>query len=134
LSTQAKPKTLKQLQRTWYAKLKKEGFEDIESPKGGLKRSALGLLEHATYGDNALTRASYYRMAGYLLHDYIFENQREKLVWSMHSEGKDQRTMIKELRRRRMRGANFDAIRATIQKLEAEMKKRYQDNVESSEG
>ncbi len=126
------PKDFKKLQREWNKKLKDSGFNDIEQANGLLKRWDSHYFQlQFSQNHQGLTKEfqeskmAYYRMAGYFLNDYKFTDESEKLIWTMHAEGKGQRSIIKELKHRGLRG-HFDFVGATIRRLVVEMKKRYQ--------
>lgn len=121
-------KELKKLQREWNKKLKDSGFVDAEEPDGRLKRWH-GHYFHNRYRPDPEFQASkeeYYRMAGHFLYDHAFEDDVQRLIWSMHAEGKGQRVIIKELKHRGLRG-HFDFVGSTIRNLAIAMKKRYQN-------
>lgn len=126
-------KDFKKLQREWNKRLKDSGFKDIEQPDGRLKRWDSHYFQlQFSQNHQGLTKEyqeskiAYYRMAGYFLNDYKFQDEVEKLIWNMHSEGVGQRAIIKELKHRGLRG-HFDYVGGTIRRLAAEMKKRYQN-------
>ena len=82
---------LLELRRTWYAKLKRDGFKDIEvmDDRGDMN----GLLSghNATelsgiVGKNDL-RESYYRLAGRFRHEFVFSSSLDALIWELYAEG-----------------------------------------------
>lgn len=119
-----KPKSLKQLTREWDKRLKDSGFEDIEQRDGRLKRWESHFFKQRPDVEFQEAKTSYYRMAGYFLHEHKFEDDVIKLIWQLHSEGLGQRTIIKELKHRGLRG-HFNFVGSTIRTLAALMKKRY---------
>ncbi len=123
-------KELTSLQKVWYKKLKKSGFNDLEYDEDTLKQYSSskiyrGRLNGKDYADQAVSNVateSYYRLAGHFLHDHKFETEREKTIWSYHAEGKSFREIAKALRTRHYK-ANKDSINVIIKKLAAEMMK-----------
>lgn len=80
-----KPKDFKKLKAEWYSKLKDSGFKDIEKKSGQLTRGAPRLDDRAQVQVEAIE--SYYRMARIFLIEYKFEDEIQKTVWELHSEG-----------------------------------------------
>lgn len=76
-----------ELQKQWYKKLKDTGFEDIEQDEEKLKnRTALQNL--SKYEPiTAAAKEEYYRLAGQFLYEYEFSNDRERVIWELHSDG-----------------------------------------------
>ncbi len=120
----------KKLARLWAKKLANSGFEDIEQSDGRLKKWEAHYFNHRPDKPFQEAKTAYYRMAGYLLHDHIFEDEKEKLIWSLHAEGKGQRQIIRELHKQGHQ-ACFDSLRPVINKLSAEMKRKYQEGKEN---
>lgn len=90
----ANSKDLKKLQKVWYKKLKKSGFEDIEKDENTLKHWATRVFKESSngsyYNEKEVyykSREEYYRMAGRFLWDFTFDNKLEHKIWSLHSEG-----------------------------------------------
>ncbi len=99
-------KKLNKLKDKWYAKLEREGFNDIEQEDGRLKSWSMHFVQ-ARYGNTAEFEAKqdYYRLAGQLLHEHKFESELEKLIWEKHCEGETVRgivTMLKKLGTRKL--------------------------------
>lgn len=110
------------LQREWYAKLKKSGFEDIETgdDSDGLLKSSkrFDTDKRVPIADVAASweaSAEYYQRAGQFLHAREWEESWERDVWELHSEGVGQN----EIARRTHRGNTL--VNATIVRLRAEM-------------
>jgi hypothetical protein len=85
-----KPKTFNQLQEEWYAKLKKEGFEDIEQTdtKERLLKSWHSSYFHSRHNPHDFRhQEEYFRQATNFYHSHDFKNQAEKKIWLLHSEG-----------------------------------------------
>ena len=96
----------KALKDKWYAKLKKEGFNDIESDEDNLKRwdhmyfvarhtnfetksnPKLGGASTSTWSGLAFTsRQEYFQLAGVFLYEHQFETETDRLVWELHYSG-----------------------------------------------
>lgn len=116
-------KELKKLQTKWYAKLKKEGFKDVEQPDGNLKvwHSYFFKVHHNETVYQA--KEDYYRKAGHFLHEHIFQDSREKLIWTLHTDGISVRNIVKALHKKRYT-AYFDLVRNTIKALSQLMLKK----------
>lgn len=92
------PKDFEVLKRTWYDKLKKEGFEDAETANGELKAFHSFDVHRTLHPRNAIVntaREEYYRMAGQFLFSHRFPNVLYKFVWKSHSDGLSYRTIAK---------------------------------------
>lgn len=114
----ATSKTLLTLRRQWYARLAREGFEDIETltrngeiysclnrkrmhgrpvdnyERGG-ERNDLGVIR-SSHGLFQL-KAEYYRFAGQFLWDHEFKNRLERKIWALHAEGATYREIVERL-------------------------------------
>lgn len=85
-------------QRHWYAKLKKEGFDDIEPVENTpyLKDHHLRSLKACNRSER--TRAEeFYRFAGQFYWLYTFKNSWHKRVWKLFSTGSTERQIVKIL-------------------------------------
>jgi hypothetical protein len=105
----------RKLQREWYAKLKASGFEDIETgdEHDGLLKTDKRIEEGR--GEEYQASAEYYRCAGVFLHHRHWRDQRERLIWELHSEG----VGMNEIARRARAGNTL--VHATINRLRDEM-------------
>ncbi len=122
-----KDKDFKALEDLWYAKLKKSGFEDIETPGDRLKWStaqAVARAKNQGKPDLYESKEEYYRMAGHFLHDHVFEGKAEKYVWEYHAVGKSMRDISKLLKKSRIYMATTQ-VKETIHRLRDIMFKRY---------
>lgn len=82
-------------QKKWYAKLKDEGFQDIEATK-----STRGVTRSGDDSRTVLPQASvseYYRLARAFLHDYTFKDNKHWHMWLLHSEGLSIRMIAEKL-------------------------------------
>ena len=104
-------KELKELQKEWYAKLKEEGFEDIEyfdsdlEPKDWLKGNS---KFSPIWGDEQIAAThdqressgnlDYYLQATALLHkEDVFASDTEREIWEMHADGLSLRSIGKQV-------------------------------------
>jgi hypothetical protein len=121
------------LVRRWYKKLKKVGFDDIEQDTRNLK------IYHSHYfmvkyfdlhrdGDrwagstSFRAKASYYRLASAFTHSHNFKDKKEKLIWSLHSDGVAMvniRKILAEIGQK----TYIDGVRKTINRLSSIMLK-----------
>jgi hypothetical protein len=116
------------LRDIWYKKLKDAGFEDIErdetqlkvysSFKFGKKR---GQLQHG----GGEFKEAYYYMATHFLNDYKFDNEVEKIVWSLHTEAVSVANITKYLHAHKIAKTNRQYVWEMVKKLEDLMKKLY---------
>lgn len=101
-----KSKELIELQKEWYAKLAKEGFEDIEEfdaqmePIDTLKRST---FTHALkIKDRYVQQEAYYNAAGKLAHSTLIP-EKDREIWRLHAQGYTHRQIV-EMQNRSHRG------------------------------
>lgn len=119
----------KKLQKQWYEKLAKEGFEDIEQTDGNLKvwtshiHRSLQSLANPTLRE---AKETYYRLASQFLHEFVFPDQKTKKIWQMHSDGISYRHIAKELAKSGHH-ADKDSIWRIVRNLRNEMKKQYEN-------
>ena len=82
------PQELQKLKQTWYKKLKRSGFKDIEDDKGRLKQ------HHSEYFKNFFTpltayaQERYFTEARHLLYDesVVWKAPYHKKVWAAYAE------------------------------------------------
>jgi len=121
-------KEFKKLKNSWYEKLKKSGFEDIEYKDGSLKSSAFRRQrdknKHYTQIQIDAVQA-YYRMAFHFLHEYEFESEFDRIVWEYHTNGIGTRSISKLLQKVNLSGTSKTKIWLTVKKLREIMKRRY---------
>lgn len=116
------------LQRKWYKKAEKSGFEDIEQPDENLKIWSYRFVK-ACENDPTLhqSKEEYYRLAGSFLHEHLFKDQKSRLIWQMHSEGVSIRNIVKALKSRRFKTYRRE-VHQIIQDLAALMLKKADSN------
>jgi hypothetical protein len=106
---------LKKLQKEWYAKLKKAGFDDIEYEDGSLRSAA----PRSPMQKDPLIREAiqeYYYMANQFLHTHTFESKREQIIWEYHANGIGSADIVKVLKKVRIK-LHESRVRAIIVKL-----------------
>lgn len=97
------------LKAEWYKKLKKEGFEDVETDEEHLEtwHSTFFKVRHnATLSE---AKEAYYRRATHFLNDYNFDSDLEKALWGLHAEGISIRNIVKALK-----GKGFKAYKNSV--------------------
>lgn len=109
--------SLTDLQKKWYEKLKKSGFEDIESSNGALKVWASS-YHKLRLSHNFEYKEAYARKAGQFLHEHKFSDSRDRHVWEMHCEGISIRETVKRLKKK-----NFKAYKFLVEEILARLKK-----------
>jgi len=119
---------LKKLQDRWYAKLKKEGFDDIEQRDGNLKTWHSSMFQNRRkkrYTEDSWdSKIEYYRLAEHFLNDNKFKNEQEKKTWELHSEGISYEKISIRLKALGFkRGVSKDSIHKLIKLLAATMVK-----------
>lgn len=125
-------KSYQELKDTWYKKLKKSGFEDIEQDNGLLKSwESHRVLKESAKGHSVSTilqrvesKTTYFRLAGQFLYDHTFETDLDRIIWTKHAEGMSKRAISQTLKKMRFkRSPTF--IQTTIMRLREAMKLRY---------
>lgn len=116
---------LSPLEKTWYKKLEDSGFKDIETTDDvfwGERKKKRRLT--ATYS----TTYEYYRLAGFFLYDYKFRDERDRLIWHLHCEGKTLHSIARETKKvgYKVEKSTVDNV---IKRLAKEMIKLYGDEV-----
>lgn len=121
-SSPYKTNDFKALKAAWDKRLKKSGFEDIETVNGELKTYHTSLFNDA--GDATLREAKedYYRHAGYFLNDHKFASELERKIWELHADGYGIRQIVTTLNKRGYH-VYKDKIHKILQPLTKEMLK-----------
>jgi len=112
----------KTLQATWYKKLAKKGFDDIEQDEDKLKSWTKAAYD-SRYSTYRFANEEYYRLAGHFLHEYKFESEVERFIWEQHSIGLTSRAIAEMAKKKRLRVTTNSRVHAIIKKLEKEMLK-----------
>lgn len=116
----------KSLQAEWYAKIKADGFQDLERAKDqdGLLSSS-GAQPQAKFSEITLQlRAIYYRrLTNFITHNPNWSNDKlANLVASLYIEGISYRKMIPIVKRRLKRTTNVWRIHKIVKALEVRAK------------
>lgn len=115
----------KKLNKKWQKKLKDSGFNDLEEMGTNgtirLKSWANSIFARSKHHNSTQREATteYYRLAGLFLHDYEFEDEEDKLIWELHSQGLSRHSIEKRC------GVSTERNRAIVKRLVVEMKKLY---------
>lgn len=122
--SQFKNPEFRKLQRDWYKKLKEDGFEDIEdtnSKEEFLKEwhSSSFQLSHdpATFE----AKQEYFYLATKFLSSYQFPTEVERIIWTLHAEGKSLREIAVDLQTKGHRLFK-DKVHHIVKNLEAVMR------------
>lgn len=114
------------LQNEWYEKLKNDGFDDIETRRGALKKFHSKRFRSATdpYSDPEYLKSkqNYYIRATQFITFFKFESDLEKEIWTLHADGKSFRVIALSIRHKD-KGANKDKISGIINRLKIHFKK-----------
>lgn len=120
-----KSKQFKDLQATWYKKLKNSGFEDIEKDEKYLKFYPLEYFETHYDPIKYQAKEDYYRMAGKFLYDHFFNeagnarkdrDQESRLIWQAHAEGTSIRNIVKLIKKKGFKSKR-DKVHKIVQQL-----------------
>lgn len=89
----------KALQKEWYARLRADGFEDIENQEGMLKEWDFNFFRNKFDQIKYETTLLYYSRARGLLNTFQFKNELERAIWELHCEGLSERKIASKLRK-----------------------------------
>lgn len=91
----------KKLRQEWYAKLKAEGFNDIETLAGDLKEfstsGSRNIKKVLTQSGGWQFKQEYYRLASKFLNEYKFNTKLDSIIWEYHTNGISVRNIAKAL-------------------------------------
>ena len=109
-------------QKKWYAKLKADGFCDIEQTPGVddsmLKKWASSALIHNFDMIKYAAKSEYYQLAGHFLNSHEFASNFERSIWDKHSEGMSIRCICEYLAKHyRKQSSGRDKVHSIIEKL-----------------
>jgi hypothetical protein len=91
------------LQKKWYAKLREEGFNDIEyfyedmEPRDILKKTLTSKIKDAADADNMVYTELFYSHSRQYYWDTTFEDPLDKQIWFLFSEGTPYLKIAKQL-------------------------------------
>lgn len=94
-------KDFRELHKKWHGKLETSKFfdhEEFDSPMELMKVHENERFRGMYTGDEFLAQQRYYELAGQLLHDHSFKNQKEQNIWKMHAEGFSIKDIAKKLK------------------------------------
>ena len=112
------------LQKEWYKKLKESGFKDIEKKNGSIGRTQLNLSNRNF--DQIQATQEYYSMARTFILEHVFKDNLEKYIWTKHSEGDSERTIVKCMQEDKLETIPSRAtVGRIIKKLVKLMKAKY---------
>ena len=120
------------LQKKWYDKLKKEGFDDIEGGKPGLEYSDF-IKRHSLEMKKAYNPKTeeYYRRCRIHANHGSFDTNLQKYVFTCHAEGHSYRKIIKMVRARFKRSISVFYISDHVNKVLKRMnEERHWENGE----
>ncbi len=124
------------LRKEWYAKLKEDGFEDVELidwRTGEAFERTMGVSQADIVNTWSLEQQEYYRIAA----QYVLtlkrrrgknrENAEAIEVWRLHSEGKSYRKIAKELK------VPISRIEKIVPRIKTKMLQEREDNFDEAE-
>jgi hypothetical protein len=107
------------LQKKWYDKIAKKGFQDIEDTRHEQRYLKIW---HSAYFQVTYSPAEfefkrdYYCKASRFLHDHTFANELERKIWELHTEGFSLRKTATYLASQKI-DCNKDAVFKIISRL-----------------
>lgn len=101
--SQFKTKAFLKLKKTWYKKLEKSGFdeiEDVDSPKEMLKSwHSYKFNPNSSWLDQQIAaKRTYFENAAWFLDNHCFDTSLEKRIWACHAEGLSYRETAQKLK------------------------------------
>src|ERR1700679_3199952 len=88
----------KKVQKIWYDKLKKEGFEDIEDNTSGLlKEWDFNFFRNGFCQVKYECNKMYYYKAKEILTTHDFKSPIHKKIWGLHCDGISERAIVTQL-------------------------------------
>ena len=109
----------KKLQQKWYAKLKKDGFKDIEHDEHTLTEYSSVYFKKHTH-DEIVEKQRYHDMSTAFLEQYKFENNVDRIVWEYHTNGISVRDITQLLKKIKVK-TNRNSVAQLIRKLKVKM-------------
>jgi hypothetical protein len=81
-------------QKEWYARLEREGFEDIEKGETDtVIRPQIIKTEKSQYEGGH----DYYELCQTILREYRFKKEMHRMIFEMHTEGRSERVIVKHM-------------------------------------
>jgi len=130
-------KQFKKLQKEWYKKLAKDGFDDIETGEQFLKRYSNCHFLYRSQNKNLdfedvilkfKSLETYFRLAGYFFNEYDFKDEVEKLIWAQHADGISYRDIAQNLKLKNIKTSKT-RVHNKIDRLKKIMFERYKDEI-----
>lgn len=124
-------KEFKALRDEWYQKLKKDGFEDVEQVVGNKDPNLKAWHSFHFQMSEHATRYSiiqpYYYHAEHFINEHEFEDEMQKRIWEMHTNGDPVRKIAVQLRTPTNQ-LNKDNINEIIRAIQEKFRERYMPN------
>jgi hypothetical protein len=119
-----KPQDYKQLRELWYAKLRDDGFSDIEADDDRLKKwSSSAHLQHTV--EEWQAKEAYYNAACSFLLDHTFETELDHVIWEYYANGMSARNITHVLNDTKVTKTNRTTVAAKIKALDKIMREKY---------
>lgn len=96
-SSPFKSKQFTSLKDEWYAKLKSDGFKDIEASGAALNQGE-NYIKRLKFGKAQESCRRYYEIAFEFLHKDEFESEKDRVVWEFFCEGDSMREIALKLK------------------------------------
>lgn len=120
-------KKFKKLAAKWHDKLEKSGFvdaEEFDSPLELMKQNHN--FAFRKFSPKQIDeRMQYFNLARQLLHDYPFEDKKEREIWESHSEGNSDRVIA------RLLGYTEHSVKKIVKKIKICIKQDAKETVEN---
>lgn len=127
-------KQFKELESEWYSKLKEAGFNDIEDTKREdrpLKEWHISRFRNSSNDVRNRFKAEYYIEASRFLEEFDFKNDKERVVWQLHSAGHSTREIEKS--KNKAKGYSRPNVQKIIKKYTKIMFERRNQRKEEDE-
>jgi hypothetical protein len=111
------------LQKTWYEKLKRKGFSDIEKNEYDFKGTMESFLDKRRVTWQATEE--YYRLSTHFLNDHKFASRIEQIIWEYHTNGISGRDIADILNKVRKKKILRMTVWRIVKRLENIMKDKY---------
>lgn len=122
-TTPKKGKEFLKLQKTWYGKIQKAGFKDIEQDENNLKIWDSYRIKAKHTPETFQAKQDYYQFATDFLNTHEFKTKTEKLIWESHSQGLSAREIVNLWKQKGRKDLAFPGLQKLLTKLSKEMLK-----------
>jgi hypothetical protein len=117
-----------ELRDVWYAKLKMDGFEDIEQDEDALKKYTSTLVaQNAVRLGGWRAKAAYYSMCDRFLNEYKFDSTLDQIVWEYHANGMSKYEIVKILKKAKISTLTQGPVYQIIKRLRIKMYSMYME-------